>query len=179
MNGKERFLSLLRFENSPDGRETRWLLFNVDRIWNGSEKEMRGRCGIKFKKGGQMIKYSRWKGCERVGVKRKQEDDGMVTKIMKWDGKSRDLREVRLVKTSGEREERWLEWRSEGGRKWNEETREWTEEIIQDTLRKWDHQTHHHQETRWSLSTSMCWRNDWWSGREWNGGKMKEGYQRT
>ena len=43
----ERELSLLRFENNPDGRETRWLLFNDDRICNGSEKEMRGRCGIK------------------------------------------------------------------------------------------------------------------------------------
>ena len=40
-----------------------------DRILNGSEKEMRGRCGLKVKKGGQMIKYSRWKGCEGVGVK--------------------------------------------------------------------------------------------------------------
>ena len=60
------------------------------------------------------------------------------------------------------------------GRKWNEEAREWIEEIIQDMSRKWDHQTHHHQETQWSLSTRMCWRNDWWSGREWKGGKMKE-----
>ena len=32
MNGKEREASLLRFENSPDGRETRRLLFNDDRI---------------------------------------------------------------------------------------------------------------------------------------------------
>ena len=46
------------------------------------------------------------------------------------------MREVRLVKTSGEREERRLMPRSEGGRKWNEETREWTEEIIQDLPRK-------------------------------------------
>ena len=46
------------------------------------------------------------------------------------------MREVRLVKTSGEREERWLESRPEGGRKWNEETREWTEEIIQELSRK-------------------------------------------
>ena len=46
------------------------------------------------------------------------------------------MREVRVVKTSGEREERWLESRSEGGRKWNEETREWIEEIIQRFLRK-------------------------------------------
>ena len=46
------------------------------------------------------------------------------------------MREVRLVKTSGEREERWLERRVEGGKKWNEETREWTEEIIQDMPRK-------------------------------------------
>ena len=43
---------------------------------------------------------------------------------------------MRLVKISGEREERWLELRSEGERKWNEETREWTEEIIQDMSRK-------------------------------------------
>ena len=46
------------------------------------------------------------------------------------------MREVRLVKTSGEREERWLELRLERGRKWNEETREWKEEIIQDMPRK-------------------------------------------
>ena len=32
MNGKEIELSLLRFENSPDGRETRRLLLNDDRI---------------------------------------------------------------------------------------------------------------------------------------------------
>ena len=107
----------------------------------------------------------------------KQKDDEIVLKTMKWNGKSRDLREVRLVKTSGEREERWLEQRSKGGKKWNEETREWIEEIIQDLLRKWDHQTHHHQETQWSLSTTLCWRNDWWSGREWKEGKKKEGGQ--
>ena len=53
---------------------------------------------------------------------------------MKWDEKT--LRKVRLVKTSGEREEIWLEKRLEGGRKWNEETMEWTEEIIQDFSRK-------------------------------------------
>ena len=46
------------------------------------------------------------------------------------------MREVRLVKTSGEREERWLELSSEGGKKWNEETREWIEKIIQDMSRK-------------------------------------------
>ena len=46
------------------------------------------------------------------------------------------MREVRLVKTSGEREERWLESSLEEGRKWNEETREWTEEIIQEMPRK-------------------------------------------
>ena len=40
------------------------------------------------------------------------------------------------MKTSGEREERLLEYRLEGGRKWNEETREWTEEIIQDLPKK-------------------------------------------
>ena len=43
---------------------------------------------------------------------------------------------MRLVKTSGEREERWLEPRFKGRRKWNEETREWIEEIIQDMSRK-------------------------------------------
>ena len=47
MNGKERELSLLRFENSPDGRETRLFLNNDDRKLNGSEREMRRRCGIK------------------------------------------------------------------------------------------------------------------------------------
>ena len=46
------------------------------------------------------------------------------------------MREVRLVKISGEREERLLEKRLEEGRKWNEETREWIEEIIQDLSRK-------------------------------------------
>ena len=50
------------------------------------------------------------------------------------------MREVRLVKTSGEREEKWLELRLEGGRKWDEETREWIEEIIQDLSKKRDHQ---------------------------------------
>ena len=32
MNGKEREMSLLRFENSPDGRETRRLPIIVERI---------------------------------------------------------------------------------------------------------------------------------------------------
>ena len=32
---------------------------------------MSGRCGIKVIKEGQMIKHSRWKECEGVGVKRK------------------------------------------------------------------------------------------------------------
>ena len=41
-----------------------------------------------------------------------------------------------MVKTSGEREERRLKLKLEGGRKWNEETREWTEEIIQDMSKK-------------------------------------------
>ena len=45
---------------------------------------MKGRCGIKINKGRQMIKQSRWKGWEIVGVKRKkQEDDGFVSKTMK------------------------------------------------------------------------------------------------
>ena len=39
---------------------------------------MRGKDGIKIKKGGQMIKYSRWKGCEGVGVKIKHR------KMMEW-----------------------------------------------------------------------------------------------
>ncbi len=73
-------------------------------------RKKRRRCEIKYNKGGQMIKYPRWKGCEGVGVKiKKQEDDGIVSKTMKLEGKSRVLREVRLVKISGEREERWLE----------------------------------------------------------------------
>ena len=82
-----------------------------------------------------MIKHSRWKGCEGVGVKMKISIcwNCLKNNEMKW---KRALREVRLVKTSGEREERWLEERLEGGRKWNEETREWTEEIIQDMSRK-------------------------------------------
>ena len=79
-----------------------------------------------------MIKHSRWKGCKRVGMKIKTGAMMELSQKKKLDGKSRDLREVRLVKTSGEREERWLERRFEGGRKWNEETREWIEEIIQE-----------------------------------------------
>ena len=44
---------------------------------------MRGRCGIKVSKGGQMIKHSRWKGTDGVGVKiKEQEDDGIVSKTM-------------------------------------------------------------------------------------------------
>ena len=60
------------------------------------------------------------------------------------------------MKTSGEREERWLSSRPEGERKWNEEIREWIEEIIQDMSRKQDHQTHHHQEIQESLISRMC-----------------------
>ena len=67
---------------------------------------------------------------------KKQEDDGIVSKTMKWNGKSRDLREVRLVKTSGEREERWFESNPVGDMKRNEETRKWIEGIIQDKSRK-------------------------------------------
>ena len=52
MNVMERVVSLLRLENSPDVRESRWLLYNDDWMWNGSEKEMRGRCGMKWSKGG-------------------------------------------------------------------------------------------------------------------------------
>ena len=44
-------------------------------------REIRGRCEIKCKKGGQVIKYSRWKGCEGVGVKIKtRRDDGLASK---------------------------------------------------------------------------------------------------
>ena len=64
-------MSLLRFENSPDGRETRRLLFNNERARNESEKETGGRCVIKRSKRGQMIKHTRWKGCEGVGVEKK------------------------------------------------------------------------------------------------------------
>ena len=66
------------------------------------------------------------------------------------------MREVRLVKTTEEREERWLKERVEGGRKWNEKTREWIEKMIQDLSRKKDHQTYHHQEIQLSLSAKMC-----------------------
>ena len=41
---------------------------------------MRERCGIKCNKGGQMIKYSRWKECEGVIIKIKKEDDEMASK---------------------------------------------------------------------------------------------------
>ena len=60
------------------------------------------------------------------------------------------------MKTTEEREERWLEERPEGGRKWNEEMKEWIGEMIQEFSGKKDHQTHHHQEIQLSLSASMC-----------------------
>ena len=65
-----------------------------------------------------MIKYSRWKGCERVGVKIKNRKmmELCENNEMRWEMK-RLKRKVRLVKTSGEREERWLEEKLEGGRK--------------------------------------------------------------
>ena len=47
MNEKKREVSLLRFEISPDGRETRVFLSFDDSTCFGCEKEMRGRCGIK------------------------------------------------------------------------------------------------------------------------------------
>ena len=62
-----------------------------------------------------MIKYSGWKGCEGVELKIKTGTMMELSQKKKLDGKSRDLREVRLVKTSGEREERWLEKRPEEG----------------------------------------------------------------
>ena len=49
-------------------------------------------------------------------MKIKKDDDGIVSRIMRLNGKLRDLREVRLVKTSGEREERQLRSRPEGGK---------------------------------------------------------------
>ena len=67
---------------------------------------------------------------------------------------------MRLVKTTEEREERWLEERTEEGRKWNEEMREWIGKMIQGMSRKKEHQTHHHQEIQLSLSTRVCWKND-------------------
>ena len=60
------------------------------------------------------------------------------------------------MKTTEEREERWLEEISEEGRKWNEEMRKCIGEMIQDLSRKKDHQTHHHQEIQLSLSARMC-----------------------
>ena len=48
---------------------------------------MRERCGIKRKKGGQMIKHSRWKGCE--GVEGKIENRKMMelsqNNEMRWE----------------------------------------------------------------------------------------------
>ena len=60
------------------------------------------------------------------------------------------------MKTTEEREERWLEERLEEEMKWNEEMKEWIGKMIQDLSRKKDHQTHHHQEIQLSLSASMC-----------------------
>ena len=56
------------------------------------------------------------------------------------------------MKTTEERDERLLESRYEGRRKWNEEMRECIGKMIQDMTRKKDHQTHHHQEIQLSLS---------------------------
>ena len=58
---------------------------------NGNEKEMRGRCEIKFKKGGQMIKYSRWKGCEGVEVKIKNR------KMMEWSQNNEMRGEIKII----------------------------------------------------------------------------------
>ena len=57
-----------------------------------------------------MVKYSRWKGCEGVGVKRKNKKvmERSQNNEMRWKIK-RFEREVRPVKIPGEREERWLE----------------------------------------------------------------------
>ena len=52
MNGKERELSLLRFENSPDGRETRRLLYSENKKRNEQggnaalvREDTRRKCG--------------------------------------------------------------------------------------------------------------------------------------
>ena len=71
--------------------------------------EMMIECEVKTGQTVESIENTRREGGDGVGVKTKQEDDGIISKTMKCDGKSRDLREMRLVKTSGEREERWLE----------------------------------------------------------------------
>ena len=132
----------------PDGRETRLLEYNDDRIWNENEKEMRGRCKTKWSEGGQMIKHSRWKGCERVGVESKNRKMMELSqKAMKWDVEIKRFERDETgedIKREGGEMVRIKTWR----RKWNEETRKWIEEIIQDLSRKWDHQTHHHQETQ-------------------------------
>ena len=124
MNGKERELRLLRFDKSPDGRETRLLLFNDDRTWNGSEMEMKERYEIKWSKGGQMIKHSRWKGCEGVGVKIKAERwwNCLKNNEMRWEIKrierseaGEDIRreggETVEFKIWGRKE---VEWRNKG-----------------------------------------------------------------
>ena len=51
---------------------------------------MRGRCGIKVKNGGQTIKYSRWKGCEGVGVKPK------TGKMMEWSQNNEMRWEIKI-----------------------------------------------------------------------------------
>jgi len=56
--------------------------------------------------------------------------------VIEFELRDRDSRDVRLVKTSGEREERRLKLRFDEGRKCNEETREWIEENIQELPRK-------------------------------------------
>ena len=68
---------------------------------------------MKINKFGKTRKDTRWKRGEHVVTDKEKQSESE-------DGGMRELREVRLVKTSGEREERWLELRPEGGRKWNE-----------------------------------------------------------
>ena len=53
---------------------------------------MRGGCGIKIKKGGQVIKYSRWEGCEGVGVKIKS------GKMMEWSQNNEMRWEIKIFK---------------------------------------------------------------------------------
>ena len=65
---------------------------------------MRGRCGINIKKGGQMIKYSRWKRCEGVVAKKNR-------KMMEWS----QINEMRWEIKRFERGKTGEDIRREGG----------------------------------------------------------------
>ena len=92
-------------------------------------------CNIKREKFCKMIKHSRWKGCKGVGVKEKNR------KMMELSQSNVLRGEIKIFERGGAGE--YI--RREGGevveikvrgKKWNEETREWIEEIIQDLSRK-------------------------------------------